>query len=57
LNVLAVVMRKEPTRIGSGSTFDAGCRGYTAVFKARLLRTRFNQIWDYVKDGISVNLD
>jgi hypothetical protein len=39
LNVPAVFMRKEPTRIGSGSTLNAGCRGYTAVFKARLLKT------------------
>ena len=35
LNALAIFMRKEPTRIGSGSTFNAGCRGYTAVFRAR----------------------
>jgi hypothetical protein len=31
--------RKEPTRIGSGSTFNAGSLGYTVVFRARLLRT------------------
>ena len=37
--VLAVFMRKEPTRVGSGSTFDAGSLGYTAVFMARLLKT------------------
>jgi len=35
LNVPAVFMRKEPTRIGSGRPFIAGCRGYTAVFRAR----------------------
>ena len=39
LNALAVFMRKEPTHIGSGSTFNAGSLGYTAVFKARLLKT------------------
>ena len=39
LNALAVFMRKEQTHIGSGSTFNAGSLGYTAVFKARLLKT------------------
>ena len=37
--VLAVFMRKEPTRVGSGSTFNDGSVGYTAVFMARLLKT------------------